>query len=555
MAIYTETIQLKDNVSGPAEKASKSVGSLSDKVGGMQAELAELTGGLSLVAEAVLGAVVAFGALTVAGAAFAIKASQEKQAALALWDALGEGVVTGEQIDDMLDGLREKTGISKDALGSYTQEFLRLGITGTEALEGLTVAAASAEAIVKGGGQAFSALFGKINAAAESGQKLTIPFKKLQSQLVAVGLNISDVAKQMGITEGALTSGLKAGTIDAKKFGDAVQDAVTKKGAGPLQNMANSVENLGKLIKEYIGDIFEDLGPSIAPFMAQVRELFGIFDSKTKPSGQALKQGIEGFFKRVFDLATKVVPMVKHFLENMIIYGLKAYIALKPVINWFKSLADNQTVIAVMSSLVDGLKTALVAIGVALAVVIGAFVILTGIGIAVGASIWALAGIISSFVADSIKSLVDWVAGAYQTASDFVSGLVQGITDGAGKVIGAVTGIADGAVNAFKGALGIHSPSAVMASLGGFTSQGFAEGMESKAPDVHAAGQSVSGNAVAGASGGSAAAPSSGGGSTVTVTVEPGAISINGGSAQSVSELTEQAVSLIFERIALSQGL
>jgi hypothetical protein len=57
---------------------------------------------------------------------------------------------------------------------------------------------------------------------------------------------------------------------------------------------------------------------------------------------------------------------------------------------------------------------------------------------------------------------------------------------------------------------------------------------------------------VEGASSGGGGAPARGG---VTVTIEPGAIVIQGGSGESVSELTEQAVAMIFERIALAQGL
>jgi len=45
------------------------------------------------------------------------------------------------------------------------------------------------------------------------------------------------------------------------------------------------------------------------------------------------------------------------------------------------------------------------------------------------------------------------------------------------------------------------------------------------------------------------------GGGGVNVTIEAGAIVIQGGASASVVELTEQAVALIFERIASQQGL
>ena len=581
MAVYTETIALKDEVSDAAKKASDSVGGLAENLGGLNTGLAEATGGLSLVVEAIAGAAAAFGVLTVAGAAFAIKASEAKQASLALWDALGEGKISGEQVDDLLDNLRDKTGLTKDSLGKLSEQFLRMGVTGKDALEGLTIAAASAEALAKGGGDAFAKLELQARSAAEGGSKLTIPYKKLATQLQSVGLNTADLAKQMGMTEEALTSGFKNGTIDAKKFGEALQKAVTEKGQGPLQRMANSVGNLGKLLEEYIGDLFEDLGPAIAPFLTQVRDLFGILDSKANPSGKALKEGIEGFFKRVFAIATKVVPMVKHFLLDLIIYGLKAYIALKPlykvaseffvsiknfagqvagylepIIGYMIKLAESQYAMQALSAMWTVLKVAIAAVAVVIGIAILAFVGIVAAAATVGIAIWNLIGTIGEFVGQVATVLMGWVDSAYEAASGFIMGLVNGIANGAGMVVDAVKGLAGKAVDGFKNALGIHSPSAVMMQLGGHTGEGFAQGIEAKSPDIHGAAQGMAGAAAIGASSGSSTSNVSNNNSkSINVTVEPGAIVINGGSGVSSIELTEEAVALVWERIALGAGL
>ncbi len=66
--------------------------------------------------------------------------------------------------------------------------------------------------------------------------------------------------------------------------------------------------------------------------------------------------------------------------------------------------------------------------------------------------------------------------------SDFglmlMQGMVQGISEGLGKVKEAITGAGESTINWFKEKLGIHSPSRVFASLGGFTMAGLEQGLQ-----------------------------------------------------------------------------
>lgn len=65
--------------------------------------------------------------------------------------------------------------------------------------------------------------------------------------------------------------------------------------------------------------------------------------------------------------------------------------------------------------------------------------------------------------------------------SMIVNGLVNGLTAGLGQVKDAVAGLGDGAIGWFKEKLGIHSPSRVFAELGGFTTEGLAQGLDAGA--------------------------------------------------------------------------
>jgi len=71
-------------------------------------------------------------------------------------------------------------------------------------------------------------------------------------------------------------------------------------------------------------------------------------------------------------------------------------------------------------------------------------------------------------------------------ASAMIDGLVDGITSGASAVISAVTNLAAGAVSAVESALGISSPSKVLAGVGGDTADGFVEGVDDGAAGAQA---------------------------------------------------------------------
>jgi hypothetical protein len=68
--------------------------------------------------------------------------------------------------------------------------------------------------------------------------------------------------------------------------------------------------------------------------------------------------------------------------------------------------------------------------------------------------------------------------------SAIVNGIAAGIRAGVGVVRAAVEGLANLIPGWARNLLGIHSPSTVMAEIGGFASQGLAEGIASKKGEV-----------------------------------------------------------------------
>lgn len=88
---------------------------------------------------------------------------------------------------------------------------------------------------------------------------------------------------------------------------------------------------------------------------------------------------------------------------------------------------------------------------------------------------------ILDFIIDLPGKIVDAAKGfgslLFEAGKDLLRGLWNGILDVKDWILDKIGGLVDGIVGGFKDALGISSPSKVFAVLGGYTMQGFAEGL------------------------------------------------------------------------------
>lgn len=538
--MFEETLALIDQVSGPAERMSRSVESLGSTVRalaqgdieGAASSLADMAKGLDSVvpglgtlASVAIKAAGAMAGLVFEGARFALEAAEEKRQLIATYDALLGFAGAGEQADEMLSGLSRSLPQTKDQLAAWGQQFAAMGVQDLGELQDNILATASAQALMGDkGAAAYTNLSKKIQEATLAHQGLKISDRQLQS-LATTGANVVDVAEQMGMSTAALRQGLASGTIAADRFGTALQKALTEKGKKPLEGMAQSMGSQMAHLRQNIGDIFEDVDPS--PFLGAMKDLLGIFDQNTA-SGKTMKAAVVGFFNGVFSIASKVLPYIKKFFLDLVIAGLKIYIGLKPTIVAFKQLFAGKSSGDAFGAMLKMIENSIVMVGYAIAGVVSWFTMMATAGKAV------------------IGAISDAFSGISEIASGLVDGLVNGITGGLGRVVDAAKGLAGGALDAVKGVLGISSPSREMMLLGGHTASGFAGGIDDGAPLIKASAGGMGDSAKSGAAGGGA---STGGGNVINVSV------VVDGAGKSAEEITESMVSLVFERMALEVGL
>lgn len=242
------------------------------------------------------------------------------------------------------------------------------------------------------------------------------------------------------------------GKVVAEKINDSlnsidwnkIKENVGKIGAGIAEFLNGSIENIDWFL---IGKTFAEGLNTIIEFCYNFVKKFN-----WKAFGDAIGNSITGFIKNIdwAKLGKTMSDFVKGLLEALIQAIKKTdWSAIGDAIyEWFTNI-DWFGIIADM----------LVAITLAL----------VGIGQAIG-----------ELIVDAIEDMVDYFKPYVDDAGgDFIAGLLKGILDGM-KNIGKwlKEHLVDPIVNGIKEMFGIHSPSTVMAEIGGFLVSGLMKGFD-----------------------------------------------------------------------------
>lgn len=467
------------------------------------------TVGIGLVSAAAIG----LGSAFLEGAAFALSAASDLAQMTTQLGVLGAASgQTGEQIVGMLDQLSEKLPQTKDQLADWAKPLMAAGIQGDRLKTALQATAAAQAMLGDEGVSKFQALEEKIQAAADTGQKLKIPVKGL-AQLAQAGADVNDIAKRMGLSTKQLGDELTKGTIDAAKFGDVLQQSMIDKGKPALDKMSLSLDSIGEKFKAHVTDLFENV--DISPFTSQLKELSGLVDQDTE-SGKLLHTVITGIYDKFFLLASKALPYVKHGFQEVEIGALKIYIAAKPLVTQLVRLWNEFDTGNTSSSTLSMEWSLLIDLFEGMAITTG--VVVKGFNDTI----------------DAIKTLIGW--------ADKATGSVGGLGGALGNVGGgAATGGMGGAISGVITSLTGHADGGVVTGVSG----GVAQVSAAPGEGLTSIGQGE--RIMPASSGGSS------GGGAVTINA---VVNISGaGSSGEALEITEEQLSLVLERVALSQGL
>ena len=307
------------------EKASKEAMAATWK------ELGEVVGkaahGFKMVAEAALLVGTAVAGATLELLKFGMHATESKKRAVTMLQAMGDGSDgSGKKMFDMLDGLSGRLPQSRGELTKWTRSLEALGITDMTEVRGQLVALSSAQALnAEGGAEAYERMMTRVRTFKELGEGLKVPVRGLGS-LKEMGLNVVDVANEMGISAHVLGEQLKAGTADAGKFGAALEIAVAKKGRAPLQGLMGDFSTVLAKGKESFEKLFDAI--DFKPLAEAAGNFFAIIGGG-EASGKQMKSGIGGALNSIVSSLGEATETAEFWFLTVELWSVKNKASIK----------------------------------------------------------------------------------------------------------------------------------------------------------------------------------------------------------------------------------
>lgn len=499
------------DMTGKTDGAAHTVDDLSSVTGELTSELTQNEGVLGSVTDAlksfgpegeaaaiVLTAIVAVATVLISTlwdlVTGAIAISQEKDALASTFEALSDGAESGMELVDSLSAVAAELPQAEGKVLAWGKTLLAAGVQG-KALEESLRAVASAEALM--GSEGAGAATTMLKMLGEGGKVADMMIKQIQEggpkaarMLAEMGLHAKDIAKALDTTPEAM----KTMKLTAEQAGAAVRKALVEKGADALEEMSLTWESIMGKLDDAWGDLFEDMGTAIKPFMREVRDLFAEF-SAGGVAQSATKSLLTSFFTELFEIAAKVTHAIHLGYLEIEVAALKAYIAMAPIVKALKMILASAVTLTVLKFAFYGIVAivvvfaALIAFSTAIILLFAAaFASVIGIVIALVSLVVSAISYLIDAIIDLVSStggaLSGWASDAYDAAADWVSGIVNGISSGTGAVVAAVTALASAALDTFTSFFAIKSPSRVMAKMGGHIAQGTAEGIDDGADEA-----------------------------------------------------------------------
>jgi hypothetical protein len=423
---------LREHVTGALGPMGRFIPMLKSATG---AQLAMAAGAIALVA-----AIVAVAVATAAAAASLVKygiatADARRSELLRLeglakirnfWSGFAgtqkDAGKTASFLQEQIDRVSGSVAIGRDAVAGYAEELYRMGLRG-----------------------------GNLQAALEG---------------------VSITAATQGETQARAFAGWAAGAALTGQSVKALANDVKARLGGIAARQMLSLTVLSQKLHESFAMLFSGL--KIDKLAAGVKMITDLFSLSTA-SGRALKAIVEALFPSLIDGAAGAAPIVKRFFQGMIIAALYLTIGILKVRNWIRDAFGKETI-----AKIDTTRIALAA---------GATVVL-GLAFAFGVLALAVFGVTLPLLllGYAFIKVIDLAAKAYDwfssqdwasLGSSLVEGVVVGIANSASKVWDAMKRLANTAKDSFEKALGIHSPSTVMAKRGFFAGAGVALGFDS----------------------------------------------------------------------------
>jgi hypothetical protein len=438
------------------------LGAASRGVGGQRSMVTGLTGAVGLAGTAALGVVAVLVALVAILAAVAV-ATARATAALLRYAAAQSDAMRSErlrleglgslrrwmrltatdaaQMSESINRVSARVPLARSQVAEYGEELHRLGIRGRgaeDALEALSIAQA-----VQG----------------DRGRQRMMMLVRMAGHSEKAMANLSErVRRELG---------------------------------GVAAMRMRSLSMLATKLRESLAELVS--GVNIEPLLAGLHRLSQLLSQNTD-SGRGLRAILSTVLGVFIGEASDTVLTLEYMAKELVILALKIAIGFFRVRNAIEGAFGRHIIGRMMASkgAAEQVRVVLIALA-AVAVVLAA---------GVAFLVFVLVGLITPFLLFAVMVRQGYLltmqflrgldvlragfsSGRWAEAgANLVTGIITGMKAGVARLRAAVTSLASGALDTFRSALGIHSPSTVFAQLGLAIPQGVAEGIESGATEA-----------------------------------------------------------------------
>lgn len=551
--------ELKDQMTGPAKQIKAALGDVkksieeTDKATAKGAQFfSDLGAALfpeivaaQLVADAIkkvgevaLEAVRGVGEFALKLGEMSIEAAQFREHMQASYEIYRGTAAEGKETYEAVQNLAANLPIPAEKAHEYAKDLLAAGIKDKTRLTN-TIASISDLSRVQG-----DAAAGRLKGLIE--ESIKTPFKRMTLNAATLrDLNAgqlpefyAELSKKTGRSQAQLKQMLRYGfTIDARAGIDALNKAIAggavgKKAKEQVLDFDVTLGRLKKNLTNLFSGVLETTG--FTEFRAAFLAFAQTFDT-IGAAGKTMQETINKVMSAIFHTVSRIIIWsIKRFLDLEVAF-VKIRIGIAILGIAWAAFRERYALPALL--VVAGISSAFESMGQAVISTFAPFASLADMLLTVDAQLLAMWDRITAW-----WSSLD----AASLGRSIVDGIAHGIGATTDIVVEAVKDLGELAIKGVRAVLGIHSPSAVMAQLGDYSAQGFAQGVRAGSPQAQSALQLA------------VRAPNinpaqSGGNRTVTVDV--GGIHINGASQPTeMLAILESQIADVFERVALEMG-
>lgn len=478
-----------------------------------ESALKRVSGAAGVAATAIAAVTVAAGGMALAGGQMLLDAQRYKDTtSAALTFALGTGKAAGEAMADV-QRIANLMGTSVDGAMSAFRE---LGSAGFDPRESkiLMQMVADLKAVSGGRDVALNALSDPLQALKRNEVLTVASFKGLEAAGMSQNRVYAELAKNLGVAI--------ADPTDTNRVKRDVDRALAQR---QLRGQ-KAVDFWSKVNLSALGE--KQLGEKAKEF--QDTTVTGAID-KVKNRWDSLIKSVNSgpLSERLVAILNRVAEALNpdgagkgivETLDKIVGMASRAYDGMKPLIDAFSSGFGEG-----FGSALDDLMEFVNLVGVGGQSSVSFGNALKWIGTALGelaVGTIAVVGGLAWLTSTIVEAVATLPANLRDIGRMTINGLVDGFEAMKGRLSAAVDSIKENVVGRLKSLLSIHSPSRVMAELGGYTAEGFAVGIERGAPQVASATKNGMVTPTLRATVGA-----SGSGGRGSVTIESGAVQIN----------------------------